>query len=159
MTEVGAPTEQEVQRFWTKVEKRPSGCWMWLGAVDRDGYGFFRAARRQQKAHRVSYQIATGQQAGDLFVCHTCDTPGCVNPGHLFLGTNDDNVRDKCAKGRVPKGVDNGRAVLSEADVQAIRKAVADGQSHAALARRFAVSPGLIWHIAKGLIWKHLEVT
>ena len=90
------------ERFWAKVEIIPfHGCWEWTASQNRLGYGLIHEKRRMLKAHRVSWELHYGKviPAG-LFVCHHCDNPGCVNPSHLFLGTNTDNLRDMSAKGR-----------------------------------------------------------
>src|SRR3990167_5510093 len=93
------------ERFWAKVAKS-EGCWIWNGAVSGDGYGSFYQERKWVKAHRLSWELSLGMipQFSDpqvaLCVLHHCDTPRCVRPDHLFLGTNRDNVADMVAKGR-----------------------------------------------------------
>lgn len=81
-----------------------SGCWLWTGCCDRDGYGtlshYSDGKRKRYRAHRASYFAFKGHVPDDLFVCHKCDVPGCVNPDHLFLGTALDNTRDMIEKGR-----------------------------------------------------------
>lgn len=93
-------------RFWSRVEKGPA-CWEWVGGRNADGYGEVRADGRMQKAHRVSWALAHGPIPPGMHVCHTCDNPPCVNPEHLFLGTNRANMRDRQAKGRT-KNLDLG---------------------------------------------------
>lgn len=85
-------------KFLNKV-KRKRGCWEWLGSKI-NGYGQFYYEGKNYRAHRLSYKIFIGPTPDDLFVCHKCDNPGCVNPKHLFLGTNSDNQKDCVAKGR-----------------------------------------------------------
>lgn len=93
------------ERFWEKVPQRVNGeCWIWRGEINRKGYGNLflrRGPRRSMLAHRLSYEMAYGAIPEKMFVCHRCDTPPCVNPEHLFLGTNADNMRDASEKGRI----------------------------------------------------------
>lgn len=92
-------------RFEDRIYKSIDGCWYWLGTVIPMGYGYFCMNGKQQYAHRVSYQLYHGE-IGSLHVLHKCDNTMCVNPDHLFLGTAQDNVKDKMNKGRgfVPYG-------------------------------------------------------
>lgn len=85
-------------RFWAKVTKTET-CWLWAGAKAA-GYGVIRRSRRSIKAHRYTWELTNGPIPDGLFACHTCDVRACVNPAHLFLGTNGDNQRDSVAKGR-----------------------------------------------------------
>lgn len=97
------PRQCPKQRILDRHEK-VDGCWIWTGAVHRDGYGVMGVGRGTQKrAHRVSYEQFVGPIPDGMLICHRCDTPLCVNPAHLFAGTPQDNTRDMCAKGR--KGV------------------------------------------------------
>lgn len=88
-------------RFMVKVSMQASGCWLWTGAHNEEGYGTFALdGYKVLRAHRVSWILHRGPIPNGLCVCHHCDTPACVNPGHLFLGTKRDNARDRDAKGR-----------------------------------------------------------
>lgn len=87
-------------RFLDKVVPEPNtGCWLWIGCTNKDGYGRFMMNNKVCNAHRVSYEIFLGS-INNYQVLHKCDTPSCVNPQHLFLGTHADNMIDKTIKGR-----------------------------------------------------------
>lgn len=88
----------KVEGFWNMVNT-DAECWLWTGKLDRKGYGRFGTHR----AHRYSYETMIGDIPRGMFVCHRCDTPGCVRPTHLFLGTARDNMQDCLRKGRHPK--------------------------------------------------------
>jgi len=75
------------------------GCWIWLGCTDKDGYGFVRDQGKNKKVHRVLYEMMRGA-LGNRLACHTCDVPTCVNPYHIFPGTNSENQIDSVRKGR-----------------------------------------------------------
>lgn len=87
------------ERFFQKVVKTET-CWLWNGALNSRGYGSFGFNGKNVSSHRFSYQNFKGEIPKGMFVCHTCDTPSCVNPKHLFTGTNSDNMRDMIAKNR-----------------------------------------------------------
>src|SRR5690348_7112088 len=96
-----------VKRFWSKVEKT-DGCWIWRGTMNGVGYGVFwlpmgkpRNANSRVYAHRLSYEMHEGKIPDGMFICHRCDNPACVNPDHLFLGTQSDNMTDCSRKGRL----------------------------------------------------------
>src|SRR5258708_26780104 len=91
------------ERFWAKVCKTDS-CWLWTGATRTGGYGAVGRNRKVVQAHRVAWEMAHGPIMDDLYVLHRCDTPSCVNPEHLFLGTAKDNMDDFVAKRR-PLGI------------------------------------------------------
>jgi HNH endonuclease len=91
------------ERFWSKVDKS-GDCWVWTGSRDLKGYGKINIGCTPTLAHRVSWQIKSGDIPEGLFVLHRCDNPPCVNPAHLFIGTAGDNVQDMMSKGRQRKG-------------------------------------------------------
>lgn len=95
--------QRHLMRFWQRVDKS-GDCWLWMGARDRDGYGQFSIGPKQSKAHRFAYEIEYGPLPAGRLVCHTCDNPPCVRYHHLFLGTNEDNLKDMARKGRSTRG-------------------------------------------------------
>lgn len=105
-----------IERFEEKYFKEPnSGCWLWEAAYHKDGYGWF-VTKTSCLAHRWSYAYYKGEIPEGLLVCHTCDTPACVNPDHLFLGTDKDNAMDRAKKGRSARhfGDSNGNRIKVE---------------------------------------------
>lgn len=117
--------------FWKKVDKGPhsKGCWIWTAGTNSDGYGSMKLGQRKQSSHRISYELANGPIPAGMDVLHHCDNRRCVNPEHLFLGTNLDNVRDRESKGRGGdhKGVHNGRTHIPDAVIESIRRRYAEG--------------------------------
>lgn len=143
----------------THYRVEPNGCWAWLRSIDNRGYGSVAVRRKTHKAHRVAF----GLIPHGLFVCHHCDNRACVNPAHLFLGTNADNMRDASRKGRLrgpgdsaARGEDNGNAKLTSSKVRAIRKELKKGVSYRKIGDAFEVSPSLICQIATGKTWAHV---
>lgn len=96
-------SETQRARFWSRVDKS-NDCWTWLALKNHSGYGLFSINDKMYRAHRVSYTISVGEIPTGLLVCHRCDNPGCVNPSHLFVGTDSDNRLDSKSKGRTAKG-------------------------------------------------------
>jgi len=127
-----------------------SGCWLWLGSLNSWGYG--RTAYSIRAAHRLSYAASRGD-ARNMLVLHRCDTPCCVNPDHLFLGTQVDNMRDMADKGRsgTARGECNRSSKLTWSAVNEIRSAQHPNISE--LARRFGVSRRAIRFALTGETW------
>ncbi len=100
-----------------------TGCWNWTGGVRNKQFAYGRLNYRGQSwpAHRLSFQVFRGDVPADMMVCHRCDNPLCINPGHLFLGSALDNASDMHAKGRHPHGERHGNAKLTSEQVQEIR--------------------------------------
>ena len=144
------------ERFWSKVDRRePEQCWEWKAGKNKTGYGLFWIDGKQQKAHRASYQLHHGPIPDGLHVLHSCDNPSCVNPAHLHLGTQADNMREKMERGRSPSGEAHGRAKLISKQVDQIRSSYASGGvTKKQLADRFEVSRRQISDIVNGKSWK-----
>jgi hypothetical protein len=143
-------------RFWSRVHKS-DGCWIWLGAKNKRGYGNFFYEGKYVAAHRVAYALHYGPIPDGLLVCHVCDNPSCVRLDHLFAGTPVENMMDKRLKGRAKpgdhRGEHNGRAVLTSEQVVAIRIRFAAGERAGDLAREFGVSRSQVLRIVRGQTW------
>lgn len=153
-----------VETFMSHVDRSPAGdgCWEWTAGTNPQGYGkcAFKG-RHGVLAHRAAWEIATGSDAGSLFVLHRCDNPACVRPDHLFLGTCDDNHKDKAAKGRSRNGwqtqPDRMRVVsagpqrkVSDQQVSQILALKGSGVSQRKIASLFRLSEMTISHIVRG---------
>lgn len=155
-------------RFWKKVDRRgPDECWTWKAAKDPAGYGRFGFfGSRTCLAHRFSWMLTYGPIPKGFYVCHHCDNPPCVNPGHLFCGTASDNVADAIAKGRMvpPRalpGESNPRAKLTESQVREIRSLFINGDrtfGSRPLGRRYGVDRVLIRAIVERRCWRHVTM-
>jgi hypothetical protein len=144
----------DAERFWSKVSKS-DGCWLWRSGTSERYYPYFRIGGQRIGAHRVAYLLTHGEIPADLDVLHHCDTPRCVNPVHLFLGTAQDNCQDAARKGRTfrPRGELSGSAKLTEAKVREIRTRYAEGTGPRPLAREFGVDRSTIREIVCRRTW------
>ena len=135
-----------------------SGCWIWMGNTNGRGYGILSFKGKLIPAHRFSWIIKNGAIPSGINVLHHCDTPACVNPTHLFLGTQKENIHDCIKKGRfkLPEtiGEKNSQSKLTEDQVLAIRK---DNRSQRAIAKDYCVSQKLIWLVKHNVAWSHVR--
>lgn len=146
-----------LERFEEKVEFIPfSTCHWWLGYLDRDGYGEFRIDKKNKSAHRFAYDLYKKEIPKGMCVCHKCDNPSCVNPDHLFLGTQKENIADKVSKGRQAFGANQGSAKLDDDKVSEIKRMISSGENQTATAKVFGVSQATIWRIINRQTWKHV---
>ena len=147
---------------------RPNGCLEFTGSLNPKGYGMIRKDPRPGEkrgrrvfAHRAAYEIAHDEELPDwplISVLHRCDNPCCVNPAHLFLGSQKDNIADMIAKGRdnrgnAPKGESKPNAKLTEHDVRSIR---ADPRTIAAVAETYGISGAVVHRIKTLRSWRHV---
>lgn len=132
-----------------------TGCWLWTGA-GAAGYGLFWHERRNEGAHRFAFRMAHGRLPVGVSR-HACNVPFCVNPAHVFEGTQAQNIADKVAAGRQARGDTNGRAILSAEQVMQIRARYAGGgETHDTLAATFGVDRTNIYAILNRKTWRHL---
>jgi hypothetical protein len=133
-------------------------CWLWTGYITKAGYGRLRETTGHYQGvdhytHRLAYQLYVGDIPDGMNVCHTCDTPACCNPDHLFLGTDADNHADKVLKGRQSKGENHGQSIYTE-DI--IRDVKYSNEPAAVIARRYGMRPEYARDIRRGRYWKHI---
>jgi len=146
----------DLEKLWQRVDKT-GGCWLWIGSVDKNGYGLFRLQGKTVRVARSIYKLVNAiNLSGDQHVLHSCDNPACVNPAHLFLGTHAQNMADMAAKKRShkPTGGLNGRAVLTAELASKIREQAAAGVGEGTLSTLYGVSRGAIYHVVRRSSWQ-----
>lgn len=147
-------TVQDANRFMESVSPEPnSGCWLWTGNVNKNGYGRFGFNKKVFLAHRVSYQYFCNADIDKKIVCHKCDVPSCVNPDHIFAATPDVNSKDMVAKGRQSKGDARPMSKLTPGAVAHIREKAMTQREYA---RLYGVSQSKISMAQSGKTWRHL---
>jgi hypothetical protein len=148
----------ELDRFLKKVQVgAKEECWPWLAGRKKDWYGNWHNNGNTEGAHRASWRLMRGPIPGGLFVLHHCDNPICVNPEHLFLGTQKTNLHDMDQKKRSrrvgKKGSQHGNSKITEAQAEEIRLSELTPKQ---LAEKYGISRSMIYHIISGYCWKHI---
>lgn len=148
------------ERFWQRVDRSDNdSCWLWLGATNDFGHGTISVTSSGRSksilAHRLSYELNVQPIPAGMVVRHKCDVPGCVNPAHLELGSQIENIGDMIQRRRQsqpphPKGKAHHNLKLSDDDVRAIRKSASEGQRQAEMVRHYKVSRSVISQIVSG---------
>ena len=166
--------DEKIERFWSFVRRSENDeCWIWNGRKDKNGYGVFIFEGKSYRTHRLAWILTTGGELPPaLKVLHKCDNPSCINPKHLYPGTNADNMRDMVLRGRslkgklnpshlhpenMPRGEQNTRSKLTEAKVRQIRKLAAKGVSNSVIGRQFGIWPNNVRFIINRQTWKHVK--
>lgn len=145
MTTHGLPI---VERFERYISPEPnSGCWLWMGFGSINGYGCFAVDSKPVKAHRLAWQLYRGELSPNAHVLHKCDVRCCVNPDHLFVGTNADNVADKVAKGRQSRA-------NAKIDFEIAQQIRLSPLSDRAAAKQFGIGKSGVNLIRQGKLWR-----
>lgn len=152
-------------RFWEKI-KKSDGCWEWQGVVNEKGYGVINKGRVGEGnvlAHRLSWElhngvIPEGEGYHGICVLHKCDNPSCVNPDHLFLGTNQDNINDMVSKQRNRRGENQPMSKLTDAEVKEIRKLRnTETITYDELGKKYGICGSTVYNIVNRYTWRHIE--
>lgn len=151
-----------ISRFHESYQPVPeSGCWLWDKATWGRGYGSFFVTKKRprpwnDKAHRASWVIHNGPIPDGMHVLHKCDVPCCVNPDHLMLGTNADNINDRLSKNRPKTGVrgeSNHLSKLTAQQAKEIHRRLVSGERGTKIAAEFGISTGAVYAIKHGRSW------
>lgn len=137
--------------FWSKVDKS-GDCWEWTAGGHKFGYGEFKVNGILYRAHRFSYELHKGKIPEMMGINHTCDNPKCVNPDHLYAGTQAKNMEDRSIHGKNPN------RILTKDQVIEIKKLLSSGHSQTSIAKTFGVSQCTIWNIKESKTWKTIAM-
>lgn len=161
------PRKPITERFWSHVDKdgpipehRPElgPCWVWTISRNHYGYGKLSIGTGWVRAHRYSYELHFGAIPDNLEVCHKCDNPPCVRPGHLFIGTRQDNARDAAVKDRLQFGEHHWNAKLTASDVLTIRQRRVAGESLESIAKDYGIARQTVNKIELRRGWTKLDM-
>lgn len=135
-------------RLWARTD-RSTGCWIWTGYITDDGYGVMRHNHATKLAHRIAYELHYKRDPAGKEVCHSCDTPACINPAHLFLGDHKANMQDAARKGRIKGLRQRPTGILTDAKVAEIR-ALKGVMTHKHIAARYGISLAYVSLLVNG---------
>ena len=149
---------KDLKRFFSKLTT-VGNCWIWVGSKNQYGYGHMSVQKKLIPAHRISFSVLVGKIPDKAWVLHKkcCASRACVNPDHLYLGDNTDNVADRIAWGKNLCGEEHGSSKLSNKEIKGIRLCWKIGNLKAAeIAEMYGVSEGHIYKIVSGRAWAHI---
>ena len=137
------------------VERIPeAGCWLWIGSTNNRGYGKIYLDGKLQLAHRAAYNLFKGDIAAEMVICHICDVKCCVNPYHLYQGSQRDNVRDSKARGQMAVGARNGNAKLTADQIREIRSmSNTSNLTKSEIGKLFGIARITVQQITSGRRW------
>lgn len=146
-----------IERFMEKVLIPDKGCWRWNASKNKEGYGLFRYGTKIQLAHRISYEIFAKKPPKGKLVCHYCDNTSCVNPKHLFLGTNQSNTDDKVQKKRHTFGSKFPHSKITEIQAQQIRSEYfVKNKTTREIAAKYGIVHSGVSNIISYKNWRHV---
>lgn len=144
------------ERIKERIKKQSTGCWIYTGLLDRNGYGLISVNGKTNYTHRYMYAKHKGG-IGNKCVLHKCDTPACCNPEHLFVGTRRDNMDDKVKKSRQLRGVEIKGSKLTDKKVKEIRNKYDSGMRQPKLSQIYGISQSVLSGIVNRKRWKHVD--
>jgi hypothetical protein len=156
-------SDWDVFNFWAFVQKS-DGCWNWLGAggIGSSDRPKFTINGKQYQTSRIIWKIVNGSDPGELHVLHKCNNGKCVNPDHLYLGTDRDNIVDwyndnpGSHRNKMTKGSNHPNSKLTESDIRTIREN-SHNRTHKQLAKEFDICRSTVSYIIKGRLWPHVK--
>lgn len=144
-----------IQERLLKHSHQVGECRIWHGCKVTGGYGMLTVRGRGRLAHHISWIEHHGGEPIGYDFCHTCDTPACINPDHIWVGTTAENMADMAQKGRnrQPRGEAHNKAKLTVAQVREIYTADGNGPE---ISRRFGIDKSTVYSIKSGVTWAHV---